>query len=49
MVVFLPNLAMGASPTVTAAGGGPHLLMLMNVGRMWWLPVVSFVKEWLHG
>lgn len=49
MVVFLPNLGMGASPTPTAGDEGPHLLMLMNVGRVWWLPVVSFVKEWLHG
>jgi hypothetical protein len=49
MVVFLPNLSMGASPATGGGGDGPHLLMLMNVGRMWWLPVVSFVKEWLHG
>jgi hypothetical protein len=48
MVVFLPNLSMGASPTTESGGEPTHLLMLMNVGRAFWLPLI-LLKEWFHG
>lgn len=49
LLLLVPGVGMGATPTAGPGGDNTHLLMMMGVGRSWLLPLlVSFLGA-AHG
>lgn len=43
LVLLVPGVGMGATPTAGPGGDANHLLMLMGVGRTWLMPFLLFL------